>query len=318
MLPTTATASAPPPLPAPAPGEPHAALFLALGYMRLPELLACWRVCRLLGEAVAGDTLLWRRVAVEPPLSNRVTDEILVKLTARAEGTLRSLHLVGCFRVSDAGLLRVVEQNPCVTELYVPTCTGLTGDGVVKIVQLLHEHMGNIDRLRLNGISRMSKHHLDVIMSLMSKGNPQVQQDRSPLFYNHRAREVLNTNDERPIDVDVCPLCTNVRLVFDCTKDDCRKVKHSLLRCRGCYFCITRCEKCGGCISSEDRTEADLACSDFMCLDCWLTHPKCSTCNRPYCERHENLMVPLSMPGQFSCQRCAELGASLESQEDGY
>jgi hypothetical protein len=117
MLPTTAAASAPPPLPAPAPGEPHAALFLALGYMRLPELLACWRVCRLLGEAVAGDTLLWRRVAVEPPLSNRVTDEILAKLTARAEGTLRSLHLVGCSRVSDAGLLRVVEQNPRVTEV---------------------------------------------------------------------------------------------------------------------------------------------------------------------------------------------------------
>jgi hypothetical protein len=96
-----------------------------------------------------------------------------------------------------------------------------------------------------------------------------------------------------------------------------RKVKHSLLRCRGCYFCITRCEKCGGCISSEDRTEAELACSDFMCLDCWLTLAKCSTCNRPYCERHENLMVPLSMPGQISCQRCMELGASIESQEDG-
>ena len=103
----------------------------------------------------------------------------------------------------------------------MPTCTGLTGDGVVKIVQLLHEHKGNINRLRLNGISRMSKHHLDIIMSLMSNGSPQ---DRRPLFYNYRAREVLNTNDERPIDVDVCPLCTNVRLVFDCTRDDCRYV----------------------------------------------------------------------------------------------
>uniref|UniRef100_A0ACD6AC11 Uncharacterized protein n=1 Tax=Avena sativa TaxID=4498 RepID=A0ACD6AC11_AVESA len=188
----------------------------------------------------------------------------------------------------------------------------------MKIVQLLHEHKGNINRLRLNGISRMSKHHLDIIMSLMSNGNPQVEEARSELFYNHRAREVLNTNDERPIDVDACPLCTNVRLVFDCTRDDCMKVKDSFPRCRGCYFCVTRCEKCGGCISSEDRAEADLVCSDFMCLDCWLTLPKCSTCNRPYCERHENLMVPLSMPGQFSCHRCMELGVSLESQEDGY
>jgi hypothetical protein len=86
--------------------------------MRLPELLACWRVCRLLGEAVAGDPLLWRRLVVEPPLSNRVTDDVLLKLAARAEGTLRSLHLLGCFRVSDDGLLRVVEHNPCVTEVF--------------------------------------------------------------------------------------------------------------------------------------------------------------------------------------------------------
>ncbi|XP_014756515.1 F-box protein SKIP28 isoform X3 [Brachypodium distachyon] len=153
MLPTTATASTPPPAPAPAPapGEPHAALFLALGYMRLPDLLACWRVCRLLGEAVAGDPLLWRRVTVEPPLSKRLTDDALLKLTARAEGTLRSLHLLGCSLVSDAGLLRVVERNPSVTELYVPKCTGLTGDGVVKIVQLLDEQNGNTNRLRLHG-----------------------------------------------------------------------------------------------------------------------------------------------------------------------
>ncbi|KAF7018157.1 hypothetical protein CFC21_031471 [Triticum aestivum] len=318
MLPTTATASTPPPPPAPPPGEPHAALFFALGYMRLPELLACWRVCRLLGEAVAVDPLLWRRVAVERPLSGRMTDQVLLKLTARAEGTLRSLRLFGCVHVSDAGLLRVVEHNPRVTEIYVPACTGLTGDGVVKIVQLLHEHKGNISRLRLDGISGMSKHHLDIIMSLMCKGNPQGQQDRSPLFYNHRAREALNTNDERPIDVDLCPVCATVGPVFDCTRDDCRKVRDSLWRCRGCYFCFPKCEKCGGCVSSEDIVDADLACSDLMCLDCWFTVPKCSTCNRPYCGRHENLMVSLSMAGQFSCQRCKEPDASHENQEDDY
>ena len=126
MLPTTATASAPPPPPAagPAsssssssPGEPHAALLLALGYMRLRELLACARACRSLREAVAGDPLLWLRLVVESPLSHRITDEALLALTDRARGRLRSLHLLGCPRVSDAGLLRVVERNPNVTEV---------------------------------------------------------------------------------------------------------------------------------------------------------------------------------------------------------
>lgn len=66
----------------------------------------------------------------------------------RAERTLRSLHLLGWPRVSDAGLLRVVERNPCITELCVPICTGLTAAGVVNIVQLLHELKGNLNRLR--------------------------------------------------------------------------------------------------------------------------------------------------------------------------
>ncbi|GJN03561.1 hypothetical protein PR202_ga21017 [Eleusine coracana subsp. coracana] len=81
MLPATATASTPPApatalahASAAAAGEPHAALFLALGYMRLRELLSCGRVCRRLRDAVAGDPLLWRRFAVEPPLSHRITE----------------------------------------------------------------------------------------------------------------------------------------------------------------------------------------------------------------------------------------------------
>lgn len=124
MLPATATASAappppPPPLPASPGGEPHAALLLSLAYLPLRELLSCAGACRRLRDAVAGDPLLWRRVAVAaPPLARRLTDEALLALTGRAGGTLRSLRLLGCTRVSDAGLLRVVERNPGITEVY--------------------------------------------------------------------------------------------------------------------------------------------------------------------------------------------------------
>nr|ACF83888.1 unknown [Zea mays] len=138
MLPTTATAAAPPPPtagPASSPSEPHAALLLALTYMRLRELLSCARTCRGLREAVAGDPLL--------------------ALTDRAQGRLRSLHLLGCPRVSDAGLLRIVERNHDVTELFVPRCTGLTADGLVKIIHFLHgQHKGNLSRVRLHGICK--------------------------------------------------------------------------------------------------------------------------------------------------------------------
>lgn len=112
-------------------------------------------------------------------------------------------------------------------QLYMPRCTGLTAEGVVKIVQALYECKGNLNRIRLHGICRMTKHHLDAISSAMCKGNQ--QKDDQSLFYSHRVHEVLNTNDERHIDVDVCPICTNVRLVFDCTRDGCRFVPSDLL-----------------------------------------------------------------------------------------
>ncbi|CAO2188276.1 unnamed protein product [Urochloa humidicola] len=305
MLPTTATASAPPPPPAagsgagassPSPGEPHDALLLALGHMRLRELLASARACRGLRDAVAGDPLLWRRLSVGPPLSHRITDEALLALTDRAGGRLRSLHLLGCPRVSDDGLLRVVQRNPDLTEF-------------------LHECKGDLSRVRLHGICKMTKHHLDVINSLICRSS---QQDAQALYYNHRVHEVLNTDDSRPIDVDMCPLCRNVRLVFDCTRKDCREVKDGWTRCRGCFFCVARCETCGGCIDLEELGETGLACSDFLCMDCWLKLPKCSTCNRPYCERHSNLKENLSPSGQFTCQECTAYATSLESLGDGY
>uniref|UniRef100_A0A0D9X817 Uncharacterized protein n=1 Tax=Leersia perrieri TaxID=77586 RepID=A0A0D9X817_9ORYZ len=286
MLPATATASA---APAAAAGEPHAALLLSLAYLPLRELV------------------------VGPPLAHRITDDALLELTGRAEGTLRSLRLLGCPRVSDAGLLRVVQSNPAITELYMPSCTGLTADGVVKIVQVLYECKGHLNRIRLHGICRMTQHHLDAINSVMSNGNP--QQDEQSLFYSHRVHEVLNTKNERRIDVDVCPMCTDVRLVFDCTRDGCRK-NSSRPQCRGCFFCVARCETCGGCIDLEELSETELACSDFLCMECWLPLPKCSTCNRPYCKKHENLKIPLSPSGQFTCHRCIEFCSSRESLEE--
>jgi hypothetical protein len=114
---------------------------------------------------------------------------------------------------------------PFYLQLFVPRCTGLTADGLVKIIQFLHECKGNLNRVRLHGICKMTKHHLDVINSLICRSS---QPDAQALYYNHRVHEVLNTDDSRPIDVDVCPLCRNVRLVFDCTRKDCRSVTPNL------------------------------------------------------------------------------------------
>jgi hypothetical protein len=90
--------------------EPHAALFLALGYMRLHELLSCGRVCR--------------RLAVDPPFSHRIIDEVLLELNNRTEGQLRSLHLLAYLypRVQAPSHNRRHREFPVPTPLRVVLC----------------------------------------------------------------------------------------------------------------------------------------------------------------------------------------------------
>ncbi|XP_020584172.1 F-box protein At3g27290-like [Phalaenopsis equestris] len=97
--------------------EPHSALFLVLGYLRLPELLAFRQVCRAFRDEIAADETLWRHITVEPPLSLRLCDEKLLWITSFARGNLKSLALPRCWRITDTGLLQVVDQNPYITKL---------------------------------------------------------------------------------------------------------------------------------------------------------------------------------------------------------
>lgn len=104
-------------LPAGDSAEPHYALFLVLGYLRLPELLAFRQVCKAFRDQIAADETLWRHITVEPPLSARLRDDILSWITSFSRGNLKSLALLRCWRVTDAGLLHVVERSPHITKV---------------------------------------------------------------------------------------------------------------------------------------------------------------------------------------------------------
>ncbi|XP_008809419.2 F-box protein SKIP28 [Phoenix dactylifera] len=286
---------------------PHGALFLVLGYLRLPELLAFQRVCRLFRDVIDGDSLLWQHIAVEPPLSGKLTDDALLKVTAKAEGKLKSLALLDCWKITDAGLLQVADRNPGVTKLYVPGCVYLSVDGVMKVVKRLFERGGNLKHLQLRGICNITKEHLDVLNSLLCKNNP--RQISQPSFYSYWRIVSFNSDDGRPVDVDMCPKCKNVNLVFDCTRENCRMMKSRWRECRGCFFCIARCEECGGCIDFEESGEKAI-CLHLLCLQCWLRRPKCNMCNLPYCKWHANLFGSSSMSAGFICDQCRELESS--------
>ena len=98
-------------------GPPHEALFLVLAYLPLLELLSMSAVCRSLRDAVDKDVLVWLHIIVEKPLNIMFSDELMLKLTSRANGRLRTLALIGCTKITDLGLLQVIEKNPHINKV---------------------------------------------------------------------------------------------------------------------------------------------------------------------------------------------------------
>lgn len=99
------------------PGQPHEALYLVVAYLQLFELLSVREVCRSLRDVVDNDVLLWLDIVVEQPLNLRLSDNILMKITSKAHGRLRSLALMNCVRITDDGLQRIVEINPHINKV---------------------------------------------------------------------------------------------------------------------------------------------------------------------------------------------------------
>lgn len=147
------------------------------------------------------------------------------------------------------------------------------------------------------------------MLALYLKKNLPLEEQPAPQqpFYYHERGDLSvlkHKESQRIIDLETCPKCFEVRLVYDCPKGDCKRREWPLAQCRACYFCIPRCENCGGCIASEEMEEG--ACSDILCLKCWLhEHPKCSFCNKPYCKQHTNWWCT-SSDATFVCRVCEE------------
>ncbi|KAI5353333.1 hypothetical protein L3X38_006226 [Prunus dulcis] len=288
-------------------GPPHMALSLISAYLPLFELLAMSGVCTSLRDAVNKDVLSWLDIVVKSPLNLRLSDEILMKITSKANGRLTTLALMDCAKITDDGLQRVVERNPLINKLYLPGCTGLTPEGVIGAVKTLSEHHHGLKSLMINGIYNIDKEHLETLRPYLEKNLSQQEQSGSwPLLF-HEQRDVPTFRHDKvyaTIDVEVCPKCDEVRMVFDCPRRTCkRKIGRSMSDCRGCNFCIPRCQECGGCVDDSEEVE-EAVCADILCSDCWLQLPKCDFCNKPYCKQHaHNGSCPPGSTG-FVCDVC--------------
>lgn len=244
-------------------GPPLEAMVVVLGYLRARDLLAVERVCRPLRERIRDDPSLWRIIHVEPPFNEMITDDALVKLTSRAHGTLEGLSLVDCRKITDYGLKCVIQSNPKLTKLNVPGCIKLSLEGILGSLRALKSAAGafGIKKLRIGSRIDVKSEHFDELKLLIGFDNTK-QAARKPQFYRHD-QLCLPWDDDRAIDLDMCPKCQNLRLVYDCPAESCVKAAQP---CRACGLCIRRCIQCGCCIDNRDYEE--MFCLGNRCMDC--------------------------------------------------
>ncbi|XP_031271706.1 F-box protein SKIP28-like [Pistacia vera] len=288
-------------------GPPHEALFVVLTYLPLYELLAMSEVCKSLRHTVNNDVLQW--LVVQGPLNWRLSDEILVKLSSKMNGKITTLGLISCVKITDSALLQVVRNNPLINTLHIPGCIGLSPEGIIKAVEILSKQNKTLKSLQLAGIYSIKKEHLETLHSHLKLNSSDPQNQNQPLLYHeYRNSSSHLPASDRQIDVEMCPRCNQVRVVFECAKVLCNiKDKKSkwFRECKGCCVCIPRCAQCGGCMDYLEQEET--ACMDILCSECWLHLPKCDFCNKPYCKRHALQQTVSPGSSGFLCDVCQDV-----------
>ncbi|CAE6067183.1 unnamed protein product [Arabidopsis arenosa] len=218
----------------------HPAFGFCLYHLGVKDLLSVSMVCKSLHTTVCDDSLLWKHIHICQPLNEKITEEALLHLTERAQGTMQCLRLVDCCRITDDCLKRVLERNPQVVKLGVPGCTRITIDGILSILRDL-KSVGKLQvkHLEIGGLFGVTKDHYDELFDLLNIDNKVEQTIQKPRFY-HRGDACVSCDDDRALDIEMCPKCQNSRLVYDCPAEDCKGKKEGSEECRACSLCIQR------------------------------------------------------------------------------
>ncbi|KAH6768994.1 hypothetical protein C2S51_014330 [Perilla frutescens var. frutescens] len=247
---------------------PHDAFKFCLMYLGVKDLLSVERVCRSLRSEVGGEPLLWKSIHIDQPLNEKITDDILLELAHRADGTLQCLSLVECPKITDDGVKRVLETNPRLTKLFVPGCTRLTIEGMLNNI-LTHnsnKDAPGIKYLRIGGLYGVTCEDYEELKSLLGTDDHKLKSCHRPHFY-HRGNFYHPYDDDRAIDIEMCPRCEKFRLVYDCPLEGCQVKDKASQVCRACTLCIARCAHCGRCINDNEYEET--FCLDLLCSDCF-------------------------------------------------
>ncbi|KAJ4849304.1 hypothetical protein Tsubulata_046517 [Turnera subulata] len=257
-------------------GALHSAFYFSLGYLNVRDLLLVETVCKSLRSSVRNDTLLWRNIHIDQPLNEKITDDILLELAERAQ---------------DAKIFFTLQ-------LSVPGCTKLSIEGIVGSLKLL-KTMGaqGVRQLRIGGLYGVTQKHFEELKFLLGMDSQLQQNLRKPHVY-HRGNFYLSCEDDRAIDIEMCPRCENLRLIYDCPVENCQGKEHPTKICRACTLCIPRCVQCGRCINDSEYEETfclECLCSD--CLKCQEKHEKKTSYPESSVPHHESCSSSVPLHG---------------------
>ncbi|KAL6288201.1 hypothetical protein ACE6H2_012591 [Prunus campanulata] len=252
---------------------PHDAMFYALSFLRVKDLLSVEKVCRSFRDSVRSDPLIWRSIVIDWPLNGIITDDVLIKLTDRAQGTLQALTLVHCVHITDSGLQRVFDSNPKLTKLSVPGCLKISVEDILSNLWTLKSagKLG-IKQLRIGGLSGITEMQFEELKLLLGADNRVQFRAPKPRFF-HGGLSHLSCDDDCAIDIEACPRCQKLSLVYDCPAKSCQGKHRADQMCRACTLCIARCISCGCCLQDTDYEET--FCLDLLCVVCMKKILKC-------------------------------------------
>lgn len=122
-----------------------------------------------------------------------------------------------------------------------------------------------IKHLWIGGLYGVMHEHVEELMFLLGADSQARQNVYKPHFFSRR--NIYRLADEnRAIDVQICPICEKIRLVYDCPAEGCQVKDQASQECRACSFCILRCSECGRCINNTEYVET--FCLELLCSDC--------------------------------------------------
>ncbi|XP_066159799.1 F-box protein SKIP14-like [Oryza sativa Japonica Group] len=130
-------------------------------------------------------------------------------------------------------------------------CPRLTLDGLISNLKSFNTNaVFGIKHLRVGTLFSLRKEQYEELLSLLNTDKTQEVHNRGPKIPSYRYAP----------DIEMCPICQNYKLVYDCRDEGCDD------RGRGCAVCILRCYECGRCVDKLAFKESFSL--DWVCPNC--------------------------------------------------